>query len=365
MEWHVWDFPDNIRVYFKDEFREWLFKRLKEICGSRYRLAKILNLHPMTIKQYELGHSTYNLSVYVPVSFVKRIIHIFKGLFTDDILSNLEKNIVAYRIRAGWPVYNPILPIKERPEIYSIIGHLLGDGCASKNSLPFYCNKCEELISGFRNSLKVFGRVEIKLFIRKDGVKYLSFPTVIARILQHIFNIKFTHPDSLPERLFKTTSENKAAFIRAFYDDEGCVSKKIYITQKSKHLLKQLKDLLLSMDIKTGKIYKKRTAHQFIILTESYENFQNLIPFTHPKKSKRLIEMMNRRRLKPIPLKHKVLQLITKEPSITKYYVVEKFGVNKNAAIEALLSLKEEGKITGEYTGWQRPYLWYPTKSNV
>lgn len=86
--------------------------------------------------------------------------------------------------------------------------------------------------------------------------------------------IKFTRPHSIPKKLFETIDEFKIAFTRAFYDDEGSVSNgKIYLTQKSKNILLQIKSLLNSLGINSGRILKGVTGYRFVILTKSYERF--------------------------------------------------------------------------------------------
>jgi len=139
LEWHIWDLPDNVRVYFTNEFRIEFFNKLKGICGSRYRLAKLLNLHCMTIKEYELGHSSTGSEIYISAKVIRRIIQIFRKDLGDIIPNKLESKIIAYRSKGGWSVRKPILPIKESPELYSLAFHLICDGCDSAKNMPYYC----------------------------------------------------------------------------------------------------------------------------------------------------------------------------------------------------------------------------------
>jgi hypothetical protein len=48
--WHLWEFPDNTRVYFKNEFREKLYIKLKEICCTKAEIARKLKTNKETIK---------------------------------------------------------------------------------------------------------------------------------------------------------------------------------------------------------------------------------------------------------------------------------------------------------------------------
>lgn len=295
MEWHIWDFPDNVRIYFTDEFREWLFKRLKEICGTRIEIERRLEVSRGTIDEdIKLGKLRNGVETYTSVKIIKKIISVFSSQFDSDFLEKLEKNIIAIRCSRGWVVHNPILPIKERPELYSIVFHMIGDGNASPRHSPYYSNKCKELINEFENHLQIFGDVEIKLKIREDGLIYLNFPKVITDVLSYILKTKFTHPTSLPQRIFFAPIECKIAAVKAFIDDEGCVSTSFCVIQKSKRILLELKKLLKMIDIKTGKICNYSTARQLYISVYSYEKFANLITLSNPKKNSRLIQKIKK-----------------------------------------------------------------------
>ncbi len=368
MEWHIWDFPDNVRIYFTDEFRKYLFETLKKICRSRYRLAKILELHPMTVKQYELGNSTYSRIVFMPVFVLKKLIEILKKSEFYSIIDEIEKHITKMRLKGGNSsvVNTPILPIKESEKLYSFASHMIGDGCASVCN-AYYCGPDRELIESFKKDLEMFGKIKTRQFVRKDGTilgtVYLYFPTVIARIVQHILDVRFTKPYRIPERIFAASNTCKTAFLRAFYDDEGCVSgNKIYLTQKSRRILKQIEILLKSLNIKTGKISKTNTGSKFVIKVESYENFYDSIKFEHLKKQKRLEDIIIKRRSKPVPIKYRVLGLLKKNHPLTKYNISSTLNLRIKSIDETLSSLHEENQISYHYVSSRKPGLWYPLR---
>jgi len=367
MEWHIWDFPDNVRIYFTDEFKKYVFETLKKICRSRYRLAKILELHPVTVKQYELGKSTYGRTVFMPVFVLKKLIEILKKSKFYSIIDEIEKHITKMRLKGGKSsvVYNPTLPIKESEKLYSFTAHMMGDGCASICN-AYYCGPDRELIESFKKDLEMFGKIETRQFVRQDGTihgtVYLYFPTVIARIVQHILDVRFTKPNRVPERIFAASNACKTAFLRAFYDDEGCVSvKKIFLTQKSRRILKQIQILLKSLNIQTGKISKSNTGFKFVVKVESYENFYDSIKFEHFKKQKRLENIIIKRRSKPMSIKYRVLDLLKKNYPLTKYDISSSLGLRIESVHEALSSLHEEDKISGQYVSSRKPNLWFPT----
>ena len=123
-EWHVWNFPDNIMVYFNEEFRLRLYAKLKETCGTRDEIARRLESNKETIKSSLFlgerdGHKSYTF-----VRIVKKIVEVFGLHLGNDFLNEMDKNVVAYRSWNGWSVTNPLLPIRESPQLYSIVFHL-------------------------------------------------------------------------------------------------------------------------------------------------------------------------------------------------------------------------------------------------
>jgi hypothetical protein len=295
MEWHVWDFPDNIRVYFNNEFRLKLYKKLKEICKTRVEIARRLKTNRETVRRsLYLGYRC-ETKAYTSVKIIKKIIEVFGSQLGNRFLSELEKNIVAYRSWNGWVVNDPILPIKETPRLYSVVFHLIGDGNASVRHSPFYSNKCEELIEEFIQNLQILGRVETKEKRRENGVIVIYFPKAVADILSCIFEVRLTNPDFLPKRVFESSLECKISAIRSFIDDEGCVSSSFSVTQKSQNVLEQFKKLLESVGIKTGKICEENGVHKIYIFSESHEKYLKMIGFTNSKKKKSLEKLIRKK----------------------------------------------------------------------
>lgn len=291
MEWHIWDFPDNIRIYFTDSFREKLYKKLKDVCKTRIEIARRLETNKETIKNgLSLGKRENRYKIYresyISIKLLKKILTVFKHELNKKFLEELERNIVSYRAWNGWIVKNPKLPLIESPEFYNIVFHIIGDGNASKRHPPFYCNKSPELIQEFIKNLQIFGDIETHKIIREDGLIIIKFPKAITDILSHILNINFVRPTKLPKNIFHASLDCKIAAIRAFIDDEGHVSDIFVVVQKSRKLLREFNRLLSNFNIKTGKIKKdKNGVHRFYIWKESHKKFQKLIGLSHPKKS--------------------------------------------------------------------------------
>ncbi len=294
---HIWDFPDSIYVLLRDNAKEEFFKEMYNKFGNRERYAKFLNLDPSTVKEYHEGFSDKDKKKwiqYVPVRILKKS----KKFLSPETKKLIENNIFAYRSRAGSPIENPILPIKESPAMYRLLGHIFGDGSATKRHVPYYANTCKELREEFIRDLQIFGH--IKWTARTLTVPIVTFQKAITHVLAHIFEISFDKKDKLPERVFSAPIECKCALLRALFDDEGTCSHNIAIGMNGEWLVRDIKKLLESININCGKIsftFNKSGKKYFIlrISSKSDERFAQFVGFSHPKKAENLRAAIKRR----------------------------------------------------------------------
>jgi len=368
MEWHVWDFPDTVRVYFNEDFRIELFTLLKGN-SSRNRLAKKFGISTSIIKSYfQTGKDSEGLKTYIPVKIIKRIPYILSISTNSEFMLRLEKNIVAYRARAGWAVTNPILPIKETSELYSIVAHMICDGSAGKRKTPCYYNTCKELRENLKKCLQVFGNVETNEYEVQNDVYAVMFPKGITDILSHVFQVPFVRTPYLPKLFFTAPKECQFAALRAMFDDEGCISgNQLTFAQKEIGVMNDLKSLLESIEIKTGKITKDgKGCKSITVLSESRKLFWNLIGFLHPVKNKRLkITVKNdiERRSRKL-LIEKINELFCKENNLTRTEICKKLNSNINSTTELLYRLKKDGKVNSKFVGKNKSYLWSTASSS-
>jgi len=294
---HIWDFPDDIYILIKPKAKEKLFAHLYLKFGNRERLAKFLHLDPTTIKEYQLGFSDKDDKKwiqYIPVKFFK----IMKTYFTKCLVKEIENSVLAYRPRAGTPIENPILPIKESPELYRIVGHILGDGSATKRKVPYYANSCKDLREEFITDLQIFGKVKISN--RKLTVPVINFPTAITKTLSHCLDVPFAIKERLPKNIFSAPKKCKSALLRALFDDEGSSSAQVTIAMINKKLIEDIKVLLLEFGILSSSICVTKnnscsSYYHLSVLAKSNEDFLNKIGFSHPKKLSILIAQVKKR----------------------------------------------------------------------
>lgn len=289
-EWHIWDFPDSIYVKLDDGYRLKLFKRLHEFYGSHRKMAKALGRDLSIVTTLRRGVDYGGYEAYIPMSILKKIIATF-----PEQKHEIEKAVIAYRCRAGWPVHRPILPIRESPQLYNILVHMLCDGSAGKGKTPYYANTCKELREELKMNLKIFGDVETKEYIMHHDVWAVMFPKAVTDVLKHIFKVRMVYSNRLPEVLLESSNDCKRAAVRAFFDDEGCVSgKMVCLTFSSKYALQQIKEILEQLDVMTGVIYNVAgNCYGIQILVAGKEMFLQRVGFTHPNKLSRLSAIVN------------------------------------------------------------------------
>ncbi len=345
-EWHIWDFPDNIYVKFSTEYKIKIYNMLKEKYKTRPLIAKALFCRPESvIRIFE------NSTDLLAVRSIRKIVSIF-----PQTKNELERNIVAYRGANKGFVNKPVLPIKETPKLYNIIAHLIGDG-----TFRYYSNTCKELLKEFSYNLKIFGKFKISEKLIHTNVYIITFPRVISRILEHLFDIRFIRPDRFPKTLFTASKECKAAALRAMFDDEGSIKKpqrcQITIWSVSQNILKELKMLLDDFSIDSGKVCSdKRGAWYFSVSTGSYETFLNEIGFTHPKKIDRLVNTVkHRNRFKE--LRQNILRLIEENPT-DRFEVAKQIGHPLESVTIFMYELRKQGRIKSNFVGKNKNYIW-------
>ena len=255
---------------------------------------------------------------YIPIRVFKKS----HQYISKELKNRLENNIIAIRCRAGKPLTNPKLPIKESPELYRIAGHMLGDGSAAKNKTPYYSNKCKELREKFKIDIKIFGSVET--YDRKLTVPIVCFQKTIIDILSYILTTSFIKRNHIPKRLFSAKNNLKCAFLQALFDDEGSTVNNLGIGMKSLSIIKEIKKLVESLNLKTGKISTGDICHYFRISQKDISRFKDKIGFHHPLKFKRLntkirIQERNKKqRTRPLEwTRNKIISLLEDKPRTT------------------------------------------------
>lgn len=366
-EWHIWDFPGDIYVFIKNEVREEFFKKMYKKFGSQKDYAKFLNKDRVLIQQYHYARSWDNGKKHIkPLPL--ELLHKSMPFTNQELKLKIENNVEWLRCQKGKSSIKINLPIKESVQLYRVVAHVLGDGSASKNKVPYYCNTCKELREQFKEDLKYFG--DIKTYDRKLTVPIVCFQKPLTDILSYILSISFINKEKVPERLFNANLEFKSVFLQALFDDEGTISTNLAISMKSKNIIKDIKNLLLNIDIKTGKIgLKPKTVKRFggdnytlSIISKSINKFKELIDFSHPEKHKNLefrLKMIERNlinRTRPLDwTRNEILRLLSIKPMKT-LRLCENLLLTVSGVYHHLKYLEDKGLI--KRTGYKNKIIW-------
>jgi len=346
--WHIWDFPDNLYVLLNKSVHEYFFSQMFNKFGGKRPYARFLGLSQMTMKQYWKGYTKkkgVKYIQYIPLWVFK------KSCKTKDLKRKIEKGIGKIRVRGGIPILNFNLNIKESPELYRIVAHLIGDGFAGELKTPYYCNTCKRLRDQFKKDLQIFGK--IKTYERTPNTTpCVMFPKTISDILRHIFKIEFIRPSKLPKEIFLSSNKCKGTFLQALFDDEGTISTNLALSMRNYNLVKEIRDLIEILGIKTNGIYKKEEQDYTIQIKSTYfKIFKTKIGFIHPKKTKNLdfalkiIERNKIQRTRPlIETRTNILKILEKKP-LTTLELCHKLLFTINGLYFHLRVLEKEGKI--------------------
>jgi len=291
------DFPDYIFIYLEDNYRKKFLQNACNLAGSQDKLARIIRISTSRFTNWYAGKQKDYKTNKVGIQFIPlRKIKIISNLLVEDnnyafSMENIQRNVAMYRMRAGNPITNPIFPIKESPEMIRLLFHLLGDGYSgNKKDSANYKNIRQELLDEFKNDLNIFGNVPI--YEQQYSIK---FPRVIAEVIENFYDVNTMTFDSRITSNIKRIPKKWLYFgIRAFVDDEGCMTKSsIVLYSANSNLLEGIKQILDYLKIKRGEIRTKLSekatyGKMFTIEIKDLGLYYKKIGFTHLKKKEKL-----------------------------------------------------------------------------
>jgi hypothetical protein len=367
-EWHIWDFPDTSYIYLNDSFRKEFFEQIfKKLSGKR-PAARFLGVSQKTLNDYFKGYTLKNNTKHrqsISIGFLKKA----SSLIDSELHDEIENNI--YLIKAkkkGIPIISPILPFKESCEFYRITAHMIGDGCAAKNKVPYYANKCDNLRKQFEEDLKVFGICRTYTKETKT-VPVIFFPKVVTDILSFILNLKFTNPCHVPKIIFNASDEHKASFLQALFDDEGTISTNLAIYMVNAEIIKEIQELTESLNISTGNFLVKKEKIRkdnfgFSVKRSAFSNFKNKIGFMHPDKLKRLDNAINTKNRKlrtrnASELNEKIIKILKEKPRVT-IEIADNIQLTLIHTLIYLKKLEKEGIVIR--SGFKNKIIWSLSK---
>lgn len=203
---------------------------------------------------------------------------------------------------------------KEKLKVLArVVSHLMGDGCVSKRYFAYY-NKNQVLLENFKIDVKeLFGEVHFIAGKVNSGTSFYMIQDKEAlNFLKSLIDDYRSFSLHLPN--FIKTKELKKEFLKAIFDDEGCVAFRVFaktreikrnitLCAKSEFFLSQIKDILeKDFIIKCNKLtkYTKKVNNKefpYWVLSITGKNnfikFKESINFYHPDKKNKLDLMIS------------------------------------------------------------------------
>jgi|ERR1700733_4859426 len=192
--------------------------------------------------------------------------------------SDAREAIAAKRRGKSVKNYSFLKPKKWNPDLVNLVGHFLFDG-ELKRTTCAYNNRSQVLIQGVIKGMKsLLGVDDYKIYFNKiTGVTRISYHNVeIATFIRGKADMLFGYIKTAPH-------EHKIAFLRSFFDDEGCVSfrgrgRSVRGYQHSIEILQLIQNLLSELNI--ASTIDKLHVEISITRKENLLKFQKLINFT-------------------------------------------------------------------------------------
>lgn len=192
------------------------------------------------------------------------------------------------------------------------LAKISGDGYLNRYVIC-YTNTCDILIEEFKQDMKDIFK-DIKLYEGRKNSKTKFVQTYGVSKTKIFLNelSSFKSSDiSVPESIKNSDNSIMVEYLRAFYDDEGCVAirlhkktnewkRNITLTSNSIKILEEIKEILVSrFQIYSNKIIKtannRADDKTFVLEISGKDNiskFKDNIGFKHPKKVKKLELML-------------------------------------------------------------------------
>lgn len=367
----LWDLP-NKRVYVKieDSVIKTFFEYSTNFAGSEIKLANLLGIK-------RIGNIWYfkNGIFFTPLDLIMKILKKLPEEKRNEFVKNIEQNLEKLRFGYGnaKSIINPRLPIMFSLQLARIAGHLVGDGGIgmAKGSYPvYYTNRCDVLIEQFKKDMtEIFGDASVYDYHyrnKNDGLRMVRYPSIAGIILMDLFGPMIKGLKHVPSLVLESDKNSKSLFLRALFDDEGCVSSnRIVLGMSNKTIIEKVKKMLNEFGIETGKISKGKATERWkaryylaIFGRNDIHLFAQKIGFDHPEKKEKLNYLLKSYENKVLhykkgEMRKLILKILKNEGPLGVCELAKKLNRKPGHRLrEHLRKLKKEGKVKVQPGRW-------------
>lgn len=359
---HIWEFGRHVNVRLRKEFEQGLRQKIKVTFASWHSLYSVLPLAhiPFDVFKDRLKPSYKN--------FINLEIYLALCKVLEISPEELEKNIVAYKLRKGSSiVYNPVLPVKITPLFDMLIAHHIGDGYvlrAPGRELYFGYRQYNSLfrLNYIKKLESVFGKIFYKYDYFTKGTNVYA-PAVLSQLFFKAYKLNeksfLSATARIPPSIFQKSKEHLLAVLIAFIIDEGHVdSTCIDISVKNFKLAKDIQQLCTMLEYENrlreradGMVTTYVLKEGFKKFYEDYRTFVSRYPEASLGFKQDLMTDFIARLSKPrlyLPGNRTAVLNLLETNSLSSIELSQKLFMTRQGAGYLLRQLKKEGKVTVE-----------------
>ena len=296
------DFPSKcdvcLYIGFKPHFIKFLIKEVRKEFRTYKELGDYLSKRALL---YNLKISKGRDKIYawlergrIPLWVVKEIVKLVK-LNKETI----DKNVIFYGLWSSpINIIKPRLPIKVTPTMASIVGHIMGDGCASdKYSMIYYAQHREEYTKLFAKKVEnIFGKfgklknkkfnlIKSRIYFKKEK-KFKTFELKLPHFIKDIISDYYKinkwgcKKIKINNKLLNMDRYSKLAFITALIIDEGNVENSgVSIASTNYKFINGVDKIIKSLSYKSTIYRYKHNGEYFVVIKDIpkiYNDIKNL-----------------------------------------------------------------------------------------